>query len=88
MMQALHTLRIRDWPHPGPIVVREHDALTGRTEIHVLDRWRHLGTAHNETDLQDILETRNDAPFDPAIYRILVQYLKSNPRDTGIVAPG
>ena len=86
LMQALHALRMRDWPHPGPIGIREHDAMTGRTEIHVLDRWRHLGTADAEPDLQDILQTRRDAPFDAGIYRILVQYLRSRPRDSAIVA--
>ena len=88
MMQALHTLRMRDWPHPGPIGIREHDALTGRTEIHVLDRWRHLGSADADSDLHDILQTRSEASFDAGIYRILVQYLKSNRRDSEIVALG
>lgn len=85
---ALHALRMRDWPHAGPIGIREHDAMTGRTEIHVLDRWRHLGTADADTGLQDILQTRSDAPFDAGIYRILMQYFKSGPRDSEIVALG
>ncbi len=88
MVQALHTLRMRDWPHPGPIGIREHDALTGRTEIHVLDRWRHLGSADADSDLHDILQTRSEAAFDAGIYRILVQYLKSNRSDSEIVALG
>ena len=86
MMQALHTLRLRDWPHKGPIGIRENDAITGRTEIHVLDRWRHLGTADADTDLHDILETRRDAPFDAGIYRVLVQYFKSGQHVTDILA--
>ncbi|HKB83657.1 MAG TPA: exonuclease domain-containing protein [Burkholderiales bacterium] len=88
MMQALHALRLRDWPHPGPIGIREHDPMTGRTEIHVLDRWRHLGTADADTDPHDILQTRRDAPFEAGIYRILLQYFKSIPRDAEIVALG
>jgi len=60
--------------------------MTGRTEIHVLDRWRYLGTADAESDVQDILRTRSDAPFDAGIYRILVQYLRSRSRDSAIVA--
>jgi DNA polymerase-3 subunit epsilon len=86
LMQAFHTLRMHDWPHPGPIGVRERDSVTGRTEIHVLDRWRYLGTADAESDLQDILQTRSDAPFDAGLYRIFVQHFKSRPRDSEIVA--
>ena len=86
LMQAFHALRMHDWPHPGPIGIRERDSVTGRTEIHVLDRWRYLGTADAESDLQDILQTRSDAPFDAGLYRILVQHFKSSPRNSEIVA--
>jgi DNA polymerase-3 subunit epsilon len=85
---ALHALRMQDWPHPGPIGIRERDAMTGRTEIHVLDRWRHLGTADAESDLQDILQTRADVPFDASIYKILVQYFKSSSRNSEFLALG
>src|SRR6185369_8626139 len=37
LMQALHSLRMHDWPHAGPIGIREHDETTDPTEIHVLD---------------------------------------------------
>ena len=86
LMQALLALRMRDWPHPGPIGIREHDAMTGRTEIHVLDRWRHLGSADANADLHDILQTRADTAFDAGVYKILVQYFRSRPRDSEIVA--
>ena len=86
MLQALHAQRMPAWPHPGPIGVRERDAMTGRTEIHVLDRWRHLGTADADADLHDILQTRHDSRFDPGVYRILAQYFRSRPRDGEIVA--
>jgi DNA polymerase-3 subunit epsilon len=65
--------------------VREHDAITGRSEIHVLDRWRHLDTASSDTDLQDILQARTDVPFDAGVYAILLQYFRSRPRDLEIV---
>jgi DNA polymerase-3 subunit epsilon len=86
MMQALHALRMQDWPYSGPIGLREHDTPTGRTEIHVLDRWRHLGSASADADLQDILQTRDDAPFDAGIYKILVQYFRSKPHNGEVVA--
>ena len=83
---ASHALRMRAWPHSGPIGIREHDPTTGRIEIHVMDRWLHLGTVDADADLQDILQTRTDTPFDADIYRLLVQYFKSSPRDSRIVA--
>ncbi len=86
MMQALLALRMQDWPHSGPIGVREHDSISGRTEVHVLDRWRWLGTAQSDSDLQDILESRMDTAFDAGIYRILLQYFRSRPRDIRIIA--
>jgi DNA polymerase-3 subunit epsilon len=85
MMQALHALRMRDWPHSGRIGIREHDMVTGRREVHVLDRWRHLGTAETDADLHEILQTRADTPFDASVYRILLQYFRSTPRDIEIV---
>jgi DNA polymerase-3 subunit epsilon len=88
LMQALHAMRMRDWPHSGPIGVREHDPLTGSTEIHVLDRWRYLGTADAGIDLQAILQARADIPFDAGIYKVLVQYFRSRPRDSEIVKLG
>ena len=88
LMQALGALRMRDWPHAGPIGIREHDATSGRIEIHVLDRWRHLGTAEAESDLQEILQARADAPFDAGVYKMLVQYFRSMPRDSEIIELG
>lgn len=88
LMQALHALRLRDWPHNGPIGVREYDPVSGRAEILVLDRWRHLGTAQADSELADILQTRAAAAFDAGIYKILVQYFKSPPRGSSITSLG
>lgn len=88
LMQAMHAMRMHDWPHSGPIGVREHDPFTGLTEIHVLDRWRYLGSADVDTDLQDILQARADIPFDAATYKVLVHYFRSRPRDSEIVKLG
>src|SRR5258706_1773714 len=77
LLQAFHALRTRDWPHAGPIGIRQHDDMTGRTEIHVLDRWRHLGTPDADPDLQEILQTRADTPLAAAIFKLLVQYFRS-----------
>lgn len=71
---ALATLKLKNWPYPGPIGVREHDSYTGRTEFHLFDSWCHLGTARDEAELYETLATRMEAAFDPQVYRMLVRY--------------
>jgi len=39
VFDALRTLAVPGWPHAGPIGIRE------RSDLHVVDRWRYLGTA-------------------------------------------
>jgi DNA polymerase-3 subunit epsilon len=46
-----------------------------RTDIHVLDRWCHLGTADSEDRLRDILERPSPLPFDLDSYKILTRFL-------------
>lgn len=72
---ALAAERLRAWPYAGPIGLREHDAQHERTDIHVFDQWRHLGTVQSEGELADLLEGRSDdAPggFDLDTYRLLL----------------
>ncbi|HKQ26799.1 MAG TPA: exonuclease domain-containing protein [Burkholderiales bacterium] len=83
--QALYSLRIRAWPFPARIGIREHDPHSGRTELHVLDCWRYLGTFDSQTDFCDVLESRIEPSFDSDIYTILTRYFKSRPRNVEIV---
>lgn len=79
LMAALAKHRIHPWPYPGPIALIERDEFGMREDAHVIDGWRHLGTAHDEATLQAILEHRqgNAMPlFDGDIYRIVGKYLK------------
>jgi len=72
---ALAAERLRAWPYAGPIGLREHNAQLERTDIHVFDQWRHLGTVQSEGELADLLEGRSDdAPggFDLDTYRLLL----------------
>ena len=64
LMAALGRLRVTPWPFSGPAWIREGD------EVHLIDQWRHLGTARCEADLHALL----DGPmpgFDRDSYRIL-----------------
>ena len=78
LMQALSPLKIKDWPYPGPIGIREHHPDSGLTEIHLIDQWRHLGSVSDEEELQGF--SGEDAiPMDRDIYRILLRFLGKNP---------
>ena len=69
---ALRTLAVPAWPHAGPIGIRE------RGDLHVVDRWRYLGTARSEHELHAVLENR--APdFDIRMFRLLRRTLASTP---------
>lgn len=48
-----------------------------REDFHLVDRWRYLGTVHNEQALHERLEGRTDPAFDPDIYRILSKFLQA-----------
>ena len=69
LMLALHELRVEHWPHPGPVGIREGDAL------HVVDGWCHLGTATSDEELRDILESGRPS-FELDAYRILVKAMR------------
>lgn len=75
LRMALAAELLRAWPYAGPIGLREHDASRERTDVHVFDQWRHLGTARSETELAELLEGRRaEMPggFDLDIYRLLL----------------
>jgi len=61
---ALDAQRRPRWPHRGPVGIRE------RSELHIVDKWRFLGTALNEADVHDVLEDRA-RDFDPRVYALL-----------------
>ena len=74
---ALSAHRMMDWPFPGRIGLRENDAHTGRTDIHLFDRWCHLGTVHDESELQDALDARGPLHFDLDTYQLLRKRLQT-----------
>ncbi len=68
LMAALGRHRLSPWPFAGPAWLREGD------DVHLIDHWRHLGTAQSEADLHGLLETPAPA-FDRDSYRILLKAL-------------
>jgi DNA polymerase-3 subunit epsilon len=78
LLLALAAERLRAWPYAGPVGLREHSPEQDRTEVHVFDQWRHLGTARCETDVAELMESRHETKsggFDLDIYRLLLSRL-------------
>ncbi len=80
LMDALSGLKLRTWPFAGRIAVRESSGK--RVDLHVLDRWCHLGTVRAEHELGEV-----DArpAFDPDTYKILKRYFAGAGNAAGIV---
>jgi len=76
LQAALTALRIRSWPFRGRIGVRETDPWTGRSEVHLLDRWCYLGTVRSDNELFDAAEVGNRPAFDLDTYKILTRWLE------------
>ena len=77
---ALAPMKLREWPWEGRAIVRERDALHAREEAHVFDRWHHVGTARDDDELRDLLESRVEIAFDPDIYRIVAAFIDKHPQ--------
>jgi DNA polymerase-3 subunit epsilon len=85
LKQALLSMRTLPWPFAGRIGVREntHDGET--TELHILDRWCHLGTVCSEVEFHDFDDSTADPVFDVDTYKILKRFLAKPPRGTQII---
>ena len=82
---ALSALKIKSWPFPGRIALRERptggflpDGTRGG-EFHVLDRWLYLGSARSEEELAALRMRRVHPAFDVDVYKILQRYFSHHP---------
>lgn len=82
---ALAALRVRAWPFPGRIGIRETAADGERCELHVLDQWCHLGTVRSEEELHALQDGAPRPLFDFDTYKILSRYLLSGKNRPEIV---
>jgi len=85
LASALTRLRVRPWPYSGRVALRETDAHRDMSEIHVLDEWRHLGSARTEDELAALLEQRNLPLFDIDQYRLLNRHLADTRRASELI---
>jgi DNA polymerase-3 subunit epsilon len=77
VQMALAALKLKRWPFPGRIALRE--AAYGREELHVLEHWAYLGSARSEDELTS-LSAREPPPFNADVYKLLVRYLSHHTR--------
>jgi DNA polymerase-3 subunit epsilon len=82
LQMALAPLRFKAWPFPGAIGIKEPAPAGNGVHIHLLYRWRHLGTARDDEEVQTLLRTADDSAFDADSYRIIGRALQDvKPRD-------
>ena len=86
LFEAMQALRVKDWPYAGPIGLRERSEQ--RTEIHLIDRWCHLGTANDDSQVYEVLEVRGTPTFDLDIYRILERALRTRRKGLELIQLG
>jgi DNA polymerase-3 subunit epsilon len=80
LMMALSALKLKAWPFPGRIALREGSRHRGDDcEYHVLDGWAYLGTARGQEELEELMRKDRPAGFDVDVYRILVRHFAKHP---------
>jgi DNA polymerase III subunit epsilon len=80
---ALKQQQLHVWPYAGKIGLREYNARTSRSEMHVFDQWCHLATVQDEAELDDVICANTSLAFDLDTYRLLLKHLAS-PRKAGL----
>jgi hypothetical protein len=75
---ALSSLKLKTWPFPGRVALRERAA--HGTELHVIDQWTYLGTARSEEEIATLAVGVPRDAFDVDVYKILVRHLARNPK--------
>jgi DNA polymerase III subunit epsilon len=80
---ALKQQQLHVWPYAGKIGLREYNAQTGRSEMHVFEQWCHLATVQNEAELDDVVSSSRPLAFDLDTYRLLLKHLAA-PHKAGL----
>ena len=74
---ALSNIKVKAWPYAGAIGLVE-TAPDGRQDIHMIQNWRYLGTAHAEDEIEAICHRTTELPvFDLDSYKILARVIGS-----------
>jgi len=75
---GLMPLRLKPWPHEGPVMLREGSG--ERQQWHVIDAWQHLATLDAHCEMEEFAELpsvarRSQRAFDIDSYRILTRFM-------------
>lgn len=65
---AFSKVKLHSWPYPGPIQIKEENPDDDTVEIHLIDKWCHLGSP----------DSPGPYKFDLDTYKILRRYLYRN----------
>lgn len=84
LLGALASARLKPWPWPGPAVVVERHAASGRTAFHLFDHWCLLGSGEDEAELAALADVPRR--FDLDTYRMLARWL-ATPAHAAAVRP-
>jgi DNA polymerase III subunit epsilon len=79
LQMALASLKLKAWPFPGRVALRERSAF-GAEVLHVLDRWRYIGTAHSDEELTSLARQAGPQEFDPQLYKVLARHFARHAR--------
>jgi DNA polymerase-3 subunit epsilon len=73
---GLLPLRLKPWPHPGPVMLRE--GAGERLQWHVIDAWQHLGSfdAGDEDAIAMFAKRRTVERFDIDAYRMFTRFMR------------
>jgi DNA polymerase-3 subunit epsilon len=83
---ALSSLKLKTWPFPGRIALRERNARgygpdgVAGADWHVVDHWTYLGTARSDEELAALSAKQASVEFDVDVYRILVRFFSNHPK--------
>jgi DNA polymerase III subunit epsilon len=80
---ALMPHKMKAWPFPGPIGIRERSA-DDYEQVHVIDNWRHIATIEAGDEMPG---RRQAQPFDLDVYKILLRYFKTKARPRIVEIP-
>ncbi len=76
---ALSSLKLKCWPFPGRIALRERGA-GDLVEYHVCEDWAYLGSARSGEELAEFAAPEAARRFDADVYRILARHVGGHAR--------
>ncbi len=72
-LQALHALKIKPWPFPGPIMIEEKNEFAEKYECFFVDKWCFMGSTDSVSSWENLRD--KSLVFDLDMYKILRRHL-------------